>query len=415
MSAITTPEIKFPKNRTAWFSGARFGMFIHWGLYALLGRGEWVMSRERIPVDEYEKLLPDFKAEDFRPKEWAALAVEAGMKYAVLTTKHHEGFCLWDSKTCAFNAVKSGAGRDLVAEYVDAFRSAGLKVGLYYSLGDWRHPGYASGWRGDLTGRETFMDYTHGLIRELMTGYGKIDILWYDLPQCYTAEEWRAVELNAMVRSLQPHILINNRAFTAEDFGTPEQHVTATKPGRMWEACLTLNKHWGFCHSDNDYKNPRDVVLSLAAAAAGGGNLLLNVGPEPSGRIPEVSVRILKAVGEWVKQHEESIFGSERHALPWNHIGPVTVSGNKLYLFLENYFGPSFVLGGLTNKVVSATLLSTGASLKVEQKGPRTFVSGLPEASPDPVIPVVRFDLDGPPDQDLSRVIGGADIFPELP
>lgn len=408
-------NLTFPKNRTAWFKEAHFGMFIHWGLYSLHGRGEWAISRERTPIAEYEKLSDSFTASSFKPREWAALAVEAGMKYSVLTTKHHEGFCLWDSKACSFNAVHSAAKRDLVAEYVEAFRSAGLKVGLYYSLGDFRHPGWAKGFQGDLTAREEFMDYTHALVRELMSNYGKIDILWYDLPQCYSPNEWRAVELNAMARALQPQILINNRALTTEDFGTPEQHVTAAKTGRMWEACMTLNKHWGYCPTDKDFKSPRDIILMLAMTAASSGNLLLNVAPDGAGKIPSESETILQSVGEWLSRNGESIFGTERHALPWNLVGPTTVRGNHLYLFLESEYGENFIFGGLTNKVKSATIVSSRQKIAFSQKGPQTFLSGLPKLSPTDIVRVIDFELDGPPDLDLSRVLGGADIFPELP
>ncbi len=405
----------FPPRRTEWFERARFGMFIHWGLYSLLGHGEWAMNRERIPLDEYTPLAERFNPVGYDPRAWAELAVQAGMKYMVLTTKHHEGFCLWDSKTCSFNAVRSAAKRDLVAEYVEAVRAAGLKVGLYYSLGDWYNPDWAAGWKGDIAARDRFMDYTHGLVRELMSNYGSIDILFYDLPQCYSPAEWRAVELNAMVRRLQPQILINNRAMTTEDYGTPEQHVTAAEAGRMWEACMTLNGHWGFCPSDRDYKSPRAVALMLASVASGAGNLLLNVGPDAQGKVPAESVSILRRVGNWLDVHGESIYGSQRHKLMWNLWGPTSFRDGALYLFLEEYFGTKLVVGGLTNQVRAATLLTTGQTLRVERRGAQTILTGLPERSPDELLSVVKLEVEGPPDQDISRLIGGADIFPKLP
>lgn len=404
-----------PKDRTEWFQQARFGMFIHWGLYALHGHGEWAMNRERMPLPGYMELAKEFSASAYRPREWAQLAMEAGMRYMVLTTKHHEGFCLWDSKTCAFNAVNSAAHRDLLAEYVEAVREAGLKVGLYYSLGDWFHPDWALGWQGDAAARERFMDYTHALVRELMSGYGKIDILWYDLPQCYSAAEWRAVELNAMARELQPHILINNRAMTTEDFRTPEQHVAAAPLGRMWETCMTLNKNWGYCPGDHDFKSPREVMLMLATVASGGGNLLLNVGPNGQGAIPVESSRILRTVGEWLHQHGESIFPVHRHSLPWNLWGPTTVHGATMYLHLERYFGEQVVIGGLTNRVRRATYLTTGKELGVEQRDRQTVISGLPAQAPANSLGVIKVELDAEPDQDISRVIGGADVFPKFP
>jgi alpha-L-fucosidase len=390
-------------------------MFIHWGLYAIVGHGEWVMNRERIPLNEYVKLAGMFRADKYNPKEWAQLAVDAGMRYMVLTTKHHEGFCLWNSRLCKFNAVNSAAKRDLLAEFVEAVRGAGLKVGLYYSLGDWYNPDWAAGWKGDEAAEKRFIDYTHGLVEELVTNYGRIDIMWYDLPQCYTAAEWRSVELNARVRELQPHIVINNRAMTPEDFGTPEQHISARGEGRMWEACMTLNEKWGYCPYDTGYKSPRQVVELLAVVASGAGNLLLNVGPDPRGQIPVQAQEILRRVGKWLAVHGESIYGSERHGLMWNLWGPCSRKGNTLYIHQSTYFGDTLVVGGLTNTVLNATLLCTGKKLTVKKRGSQTVISGLPKKCPDELMCVIRLDLDGPPDQDISRVINRADVFPDLP
>ncbi len=402
-------------QRTDWFESARFGMFLHWGLYALLGRGEWVRNREQVPADEYASLADRFDPVDYDPRAWAQLAVETGMKYVVLTTKHHEGFCLWDSKACSFNAVNSGAKRDLLAEYVEAVRGAGLKVGFYYSLGDWHHPDWKAGYEGDTGAADRFMDYTHELVRELMTGYGRIDILWYDLPQNYSAAQWRSVDLNAKVRQLQPHILINNRAMTTEDFATPEQHITAAQAGRMWESCMTLNRSWGYCPSDTDYKSPREVVQSLASAAAGGGNLLLNVGPDPAGRIPEPAQEVLRQVGGWLETHGQAIYGSQRHGMSWNLWGPTTARDNTAYLHLERCFGDRLTVGALTGRVERASLLTTGQALRVEQDECRAILTGLPKEAADPLMSVVKLELDRPPAQDFTPSLGTADIFPDLP
>lgn len=406
----------FPPDRTEWFQRARYGMFIHWGLYSVLGRGEWTMNRERIPLEEYKRLTDQFTASKYHPAEWAALARDAGMRYMVLTTKHHEGFCLWDSKTCSFNATRSAAGRDLLAEYVAAARSAGLKVGLYYSLGDWLNPDWALGWQGDRAARERFMEYTHALVRELMTDYGTIDLLFYDLPQCYSAGEWRSVELNAMVRSLQPGILINNRALTTEDYATPEQHVTASSSGRLWEACMTLNEAWGYRPADQNWKTPETVARNLAQVAAGGGNLLLNVGPDGEGEIPQICGTTLRKVGAWLEQNHEAIFDVERNSLPWLLCGAASLKGRNLYIFLYPYEGPATTLGGLTTGIRQVTLLATGEAIAFEQKGPQTKFVGLPETKPtDSLLPVLKLELEGEADLDTSRVLGGADIFPQLP
>ena len=402
-------------NRMAWFDSARFGMFIHWGLYALLGRGEWVMNREMIPLPEYEKLAGEFTAKHFDPRKWADTAAKAGMKYIVLTTKHHEGFCLWNSQICKFNATHSAARRDLVAEYVEAVRAAGLKVGLYYSLGDWHNPDWALGWKGDLAARERFMQYTHALVRELVTQYGEIDILWYDLPQCYSPGEWRAVDLNAMVRRFQPQIIINNRAMTTEDFATSEGHVAAASAGRIWEACMTLNNHWGYCPFDHDYKSPRAVLMNLLNAAHNAGNLLLNVGPNAEGRIPVESERILAAVGRWLGKYGESVYGSERHPMRWNMWGPTTRKGSAIYLHLETYCGDTLVVACLDNQIKKATFLTNGKVLNVKKEGERHLITGLPKKEPEELVNVVKLELDSPPRQDFSHAIGTADFFPDFP
>lgn len=414
-TVMSAQAVMFPPDRLDWFVKARYGMFIHWGLYAMLGRGEWVMNRERIPLDEYVRLAEGFNPTAYRPREWAALACDAGMRYMVLTTKHHEGFCLWDSKVCRFNAVHSGARRDLLAEYVDAVREAGLKVGLYYSLGDWHHPDWAAGACGDEAAKRRFVDYTHALVGELMTQYGRIDILWYDLPQGYSPADWRSVELNAKARMSQPHILINNRALTTEDFATPEQHVTTSPRGRMWEACMTLNENWGYCRSDRAFKSPRAVARNLASVAAGGGNLLLNVGPDETGRIPDESQAILQRVGRWLAVHGEAIYDTHRHNLGWYLWGQTTVRGCTLYAHVVQWYGRELCIGGLTNKVLGVTLMCSGTSVRFEQRGPQLFLRDLPDAAPDEVMPVFKIELDSPPDHDLSRILGGADIVLDLP
>ncbi len=218
-------------ERLRWWQEARFGMFVHWGLYSQLGRHEWVMNRERIPVEEYEKLADTWHPKERPAREWARLAQQAGIKYLVMTTKHHEGFCLWDTQQTDYNAVRRGPGRDLVREYVEACREFGLKVGFYYSLMDWHHPDGALCAK-DKAARRRFLDFTQGCVRELCTNYGRIDILWYDVSwPLRSPEEWESVKMSGMARELQPHLIINNRAQLDEDFGTPEEQVTAAEAG----------------------------------------------------------------------------------------------------------------------------------------------------------------------------------------
>ncbi len=412
---------QLPADPTAWFTDARFGLFVHWGLYSVHGRGEWAMNREAMPWDEYERLLAEFTAADYDPHSWAAMARDAGMKYAVLTTKHHEGFCLWPSKVCDFNVTRSGAGgRDLVGEFVDAFRTAGLKAGLYYSLGDWRHPGWRNGWT-DVSARSEFIEWTHAMVGELSENYTP-DVMWYDLPQSYTPHDWRSVELNAMVRQKSPGVLINNRAYTTEDFATPEQGIVASAAGRPWEVCMTLNDSWGYNADDMNYKTSAEIANKLVICAAGGGNLLLNVGPDARGNVPTQSKQILSDIGGWLRTNGEAIYDVERHSLPWLLNVGQTVRDRTLYLHFRTWPGKTYHFGGLQNTVQKATLLGTDTDLQVSQSpdanpvaGSRTTLRGLPADRPAGPMPVVRLDLDGPPRSELSKLLNAADVHPVLP
>src|ERR1700751_2667532 len=297
--APTTSTVEDRTRRMKWWHEAKFGMFIHWGLYSTLGRHEWVMENEGIPAKEYEANADKFKPKPNAARDWARLASRAGMKYMVMTTQHHEGFCNFDSKLTNYCATKRGPGRDLVREYVEAARGEGLRVGFYYSLMDWHHPDGARS-ATDEAARARFVEYTHGLIRELMTNYGKIDVLWYDVAWPLTAEQWESERMNEMVFELQPEIIVNNRNGLEGDFSTPEQEISAAATGRAWETCMTLNDSWGFNRGDDAWKNAKTIVTNLATCAQGGGNYLLNIGPKPDGSVAEESVQILEAVGKWL-------------------------------------------------------------------------------------------------------------------
>ena len=294
----------------SWWHDARFGMFIHWGLYALLARHEWTMYQESIPPEEYRGLADRFNPQHYNPEEWVALAQDAGMRYMILTSRHHEGFSLWDSKVSDFTAPKTAARRDLLAEFVNACEKRGMRYGFYYSLLDWRYPAYFRGKARDPEGWAEFLDYVHAQVLELCTNYGDLSVLWYDGGWPYTPEDWGSTPLNAEVRRLRPDILINNRSMQPEDFDTPEQHVTPS-PDRLWESCMTMNTTWGYSTIDREWKSPRQLIHYLVTAANGGGNYLLNVGPDPDGRIPFESVERLRAMGRWLDVYGESIYGSE--------------------------------------------------------------------------------------------------------
>jgi alpha-L-fucosidase len=269
-------------RRMQWWQQAKFGMFIHWGLYSVIGREEWIMEMEGIPVRQYELLADQFLPAPDAAREWARLARKAGQKYMVMTTKHHEGFCLFASKLTDYCAPKSACKRDLVREFVDATRAEGLRVGFYYSLMDWHHPDGAR-CATDEAARKRFVAYTHGIIRELMTNYGKIDILWYDVDWPLTALQWESKAMNEMVFSLQPDIIVNNRNGLDGDFQTPEQKIESMADNVAWESCMTLNDSWGYSKGDHNWKSSKTVLLNLMQCAKGGGNYLLNVGPKLDG------------------------------------------------------------------------------------------------------------------------------------
>ncbi|MBN2393246.1 MAG: alpha-L-fucosidase [Anaerolineae bacterium] len=401
-TAATRPE------RIRWWQEARFGMFVHWGLYAQLGRHEWVMNRERIPVAEYEKLADTWQPKDRPAREWAALAKQAGMKYMVMTTKHHEGFCLWDTQQTDYNAVKHGPGRDLVREYVEACREFDLKIGFYYSLMDWHHPDGAL-CATDEAARRRFLDFTQGCVRELMSNYGKIDILWYDVSwPLATPELWESVEMSTMARKLQPHILINNRAKLDEDFGTPEEHVTAAESGRAWEACMTFNGSWGYMPISPDWRSTREVLTMLRTAAGGQGNLLLNIGPAPDGSVPPEATERLTDVGAWVAQNGEALYGqvnrADRDRVDWMPTGTWTLKGNTAYFWCTRWPGRELVIGGLQTKVNQASFLASGQPITFEQSENRLVLKNLPYHDPDPIVgvTVIKLECDGPPVQKLG-------------
>ena len=378
------------ERRTQRFLQDRFGMFIHWGLYSIPARGEWVQSVERIPSERYRRYFEQFDCSSCHPEEWAALAKKCGMKYAVLTAKHHDGFCLFDSQLTDFKSTNTRAGKDVVAEYVKAFRSAGLKVGLYYSLLDWHHPDYPvyhdkqhpmrdeEAYRGIRQDFSRYLDYFHGQVRELLSNYGKIDLLWFDFSykdevNDMSGEKWRAKELVQMVRQLQPDLVLNDRlgghtgsifpTLQYGDFVSPEQylpkHGMRDTAGNAlpWEACITLNDHWGYCAEDNDYKSAKDIVRALTECVSKNGNLIVNVGPDATGKIPEQAVKILGEVGEWMKANSPSVYGCGASEFEKPEWGRFTQKGKKLYAHLfERGVGP-LILENMAGKVESARYL----------------------------------------------------------
>lgn len=399
-------------ERLRWFHQARFGMFIHFGLYSLLERGEWVMFRERIHPDDYAPLADQFNPENWDADKLAQTAVAAGMRYAVFTARHHDGFCLYDSAVTDFTSTKTAARRDFVAEYVEAFRRAGLRVGIYYSLLDWRFPGYFEP-KTYPASAKALVQQAHDQVRELLTHYGKIDMLWYDggwishgrRTDVSQADFWRSVELNAMARELQPGIIINNRAGTQEDLDTPEQHVKASEPGRGWESCMTIchPAGWGYVRHTTDFKSVSELLQHLVKAAAGEGNFLLNVGPKPDGTLREEETTRLKAMGDWLTLYGEGIYGSQRcdlpnDALPGSASGYCTRQGNTAYMFIPRWPGKELVVPLVGTRAKSATVMGTGIELSIRYEyNHRMVLSGLPESPPHPDVSVIKIEFEEVP------------------
>ncbi len=337
-----------------WFSRARFGLFVHWGLFSAKGlEPSWPLVGgspafpycQQVSVGDYygdaETWLPPIDA----PREWIRLAKAAGMQYAVLTTKHHDGFSLFDSPHSAFGIGRNAPGRDLVGEFVRACRDEGLRVGLYFSLPDWHHPDYPAFTdamrpypfiaypRPEPERWARFLDDMQGQLRHLLTAYGTIDLLWFDGGWERQAHEWHAEEIEALVRGLQPDIVINDRLPGVGDYPSPEQGLPQTPIEGWWETCMTMNHSWGPVEADPERKSARYLLTILADVAQGGGNLLLNVSPDGQGRLLPWQRERLETIAGWMQRHAEAVIGTERGLAPGQFYGPTTRRDRTTYLF----------------------------------------------------------------------------------
>ncbi|HPA19396.1 MAG TPA: alpha-L-fucosidase [Verrucomicrobiae bacterium] len=405
-----TPEQR--AARMSWWHEARFGMFIHWGVYAVPAgkygdkdtHGEWIMCTGKIPVAEYRQYAMRFNPVKYDPDAWVRLAKESGQRYMVITSKHHDGFALFDSKVTKWDMVDATPyGKDLLKPLADACRKHGIRLGFYYSQAqDWNHPGGAAS-RGhwDPAQDGSMDDYIRDIavpqVREILSNYGPLAVLWWDTPKDMTPE--RAAPLNALLK-LQPGIISNNRlggGFRG-DFDTPEQHIPARGPkDRDWETCMTLNGHWGYCAADQNWKSTEDLVRKLVDIASKNGNFLLNVGPTAEGLIPEPSVDRLRGVGAWLKANGESIYGTDREPrmpLPW---GRITSKGERIFVHVFDW--PSdgrLAVDVIENPVKGARLLAgTQAAVPFKQAG-GVVELGLAPAAPDPIDTVIELSVEGP-------------------
>jgi alpha-L-fucosidase len=390
-------------RRMQWWHAAKFGMFIHFGVYSTIGRHEWVMEDEAIPVSEYAPHAVTFNPVKNSARAWAKLAKAAGMKYMVMTSKHHEGFCNFDTKLTNYCATKQGPGRDVAREYVEAARAEGLHVGFYYSLMDWHHPDGAN-CATDEAARKRFVEYTHGLIREILTNYGKIDVLWYDVAWPLDAKGWESERMNKMVFELQPDIIVNNRNKLPGDFSTPEQRIVAETGGRAWESCMTLNDSWGYQRADDNWKSSKTIIRNLISCVRDGGNYLLNIGPKQDGSIPEESAKVLTEVGEWINTNGHTIYESDLCQVRRSNYASFTRTGNTLYMHVHFWPGEYVAISGLMTKVRSAKLVKTGAALKFMQDDFRVRIVDLPMHAPDFPITTIALECESVPTQDTDYV-----------
>ncbi|MDF7823288.1 alpha-L-fucosidase [Pontiellaceae bacterium B12227] len=426
-----TPEQR--DERMEWWREARFGMFIHWGVYAVpagewngkpvKGIAEWIQSKAPITAAEYEPLKDVFNPVQYDAVNWVQLAKNAGMKYIVITSKHHDGFCLWDSAETDWDIASTPYKRDLLKPLADACEKHGIKLCFYHSIMDWKHPDYGvkKPWRGNFDNPEPDMDaytaYMKAQLKELLTGYGDIGVLWFDgeWEKAWTSE--RGADLDDYLRAIQPSIIINNRVDKGRkgmagmnkagdfrgDFGTPEQEIPHNGfPGVDWESCMTMNKSWGYKASDHNWKSTEQLIRNLVDIASKGGNYLLNIGPTAEGLIPAPSVERLNEMGEWMKLNGPSIHGTSASPLPALDWGRCTMkkTGEKTTLYLHVFQWPEngeLMVPGLraASEALSATWLADGSKAEV-LTGPESVAISLPKQAPDAIDTVIELNISGP-------------------
>jgi alpha-L-fucosidase len=430
-------------QRMAWWREARFGMFIHWGVYAIPagtwdgrqigGIGEWIMNRGKIPVADYQRMAKDFNPVKYDPDAWVRMAKDAGMKYIVITSKHHDGFALFETKASKFNVVDHTAyGKDLLMPLAEACKKHGIKLGFYYSHAqDWNNPGGSAarrpmkeGWANpdsviiDAYTREhrghwdpaqekrTFDQYIDEVsvpqVRELLTKYGELAVLWWDTPTDMTDDA--ATKLQSLL-ALQPHIITNDRLKRPNfpgDHKTPEQRIPNLKDldGTDWETCMTMNGTWGYKSYDHNYKTPQTLIRNLVDIASKGGNFLLNVGPTAEGEFPQESIHILSEMGKWMRVNGEAIYGSK--ASPWGLFDwgrctrKDTKNGTSLYFSVFEWPADGkLVISNFSHPMVSSKLLANGAKVKATVSKDKILTIQLPATAPDPIASVIRVDVRG--------------------
>lgn len=399
------------EERLAWFKEAKLGIFIHWGIYAVNGIDEsWSFYNNYIPYMDYMKQLDGFTAKNYDPEHWAKLIKESGAKYSIITTKHHDGVALWNTKQGDLDVVeKTKVRKDLITPFVKAIRKENLKVGLYYSLLDWSHPNYPNFLRDekryekDESRWKKFTKFNFGQIKEL-TKFNP-DLYWFDGDWEQSAEKWKAKEIRQLLLKKTPTTIINSRLQGYGDYATPEQGVPIAKPqNEYWELCMTMNNSWGYQPNDKEYKSINQIIRIFVDCISMGGNLLLDIGPKPDGTIPEEQVAILKGLGRWTQKHKEGIYGT-RAGIPFGHFnGYTALSKDKtiLYLYVDNKPNGPLLIKGLKNKINRIWVVGNGTKLSHKVVGkqywskvPGLLYIDLPETVQDKDVTVIAVLLDG--------------------
>ncbi|MBC7365045.1 MAG: alpha-L-fucosidase [Candidatus Aminicenantes bacterium] len=430
--AVEAAKIQPFHSNLKWFQEARFGLFIHWGVYSQIGREEWARELLHIPWKEYQKYARSFNPVNYQPEEWVKLAKEAGVRYIVITSKHHDGFCLFDSAYTENDVMGARIKRDLLGELVQACRKENLPIGFYYSIMDWYHPDYLPrrSWEKDRPAAgadfKRYVAYMKNQLRELVEKYQPV-IMWFDGEWEHKNEDYDALGIGQMLRQLKPDILINDRLFNRApglgDFGTPENYVPATglrnEDGslRAWEVCMTMNFNgWGYNHYETEFRNAPQLIRQLIEIASKGGNFLLNIGPRPVGTIQPEFVERLRQIGAWLKVNGEAIYGCQPsifEKLPF--FGRCTTKGNKLYIHVMGWpQDKKLLLPGLKNKVQKVYFLANQQKLNYGRKGNDLLIK-LPEEPIDSVATVVVVEVEGQPQAAPFRIKPDTDGKLELP
>jgi alpha-L-fucosidase len=420
----------------SWFPDAKLGIFIHYGIYAVKGIPEsWSFFNGQISHEDYMAQVDGFTAANYDPEAWANLFERVGAKYAVLTTKHHDGVALWDTDANDLSVVKkTPAGRDLITPYAEALRRHGLKVGFYFSHLDWTHPDYATvrplrdenagtttehlnldmnpfsappAGQEDPERWERFLQFHRQQLEELCTRFGKIDLLWFDGDWERTAEQFRMKELRDQLHAWQPEVILNSRMLGYGDYATPEQGIPTYAPEGPWEFCVTINDSWGYQVQDHNHKSVRQLVRMFAEVIAMGGNMLLDVGPKEDGTILPEQVERLEGLGDWIRKHSEAVYGTVAGLPPGLFYGASTVSKDRTTVYLIFFDRPfdQIALKGLKNEVVRCSVVGSGQELTHQKLGgaswegiPGVLWIDVPPEAVDPNATVVKLELDGPVD-----------------